>query len=226
MKLLVVLSVLVAGGAARSTFGGGEETVYDSQRDGLNHPFVVYDSRRDGPNSAKQNMFSNDASFQTIYDSKRDGLNHPFVVSDTRRDGARAVRQHSPRPIPAVRQPQQQPQQHRGSMMPMPTTRMNNNYPQQQQQKMQPQRGMGGRSAYNPSEFANYEVIYNSKRDGLNHPFVVYDSKRDGQDSPLRSLYENDPNLETIFDTKVHGWNHPWVLYDSKRDGVRADYKF
>lgn len=73
-------------------------------------------------------------------------------------------------------------------------------------------------------DYSNYEVIYDSKRDGLNHPFVIYDSKRDGQDSPLRSMYANDPTLETIFDTKVHGWAHPWVLYDSTRDGARNNY--
>lgn len=82
------------------------------------------------------------------------------------------------------------------------------------------QRPMVAKQTYNPSDYSNYEVIFDSKRDGLNH-FVVYDSKRDGPNSPLRSMYANDPSLTTIFDTKEHGWNHPWVVYDSKRDGAR-----
>lgn len=71
MKFQVVLSALVAVTCAH-TLGrnaGGLETVYDSQRDGVNHPYVQYDSRRDGA-SGKQMTYQNDASLQTVCKSK------------------------------------------------------------------------------------------------------------------------------------------------------------
>lgn len=82
----------------------------------------------------------------------------------------------------------------------------------QQQQRMQMQAPAARQMQRGqPTSYDNYETIFDSKRDGWNHPWVVYDSKRDGLDSPLRSQFDNDPNLVTIFDSKVDGWNHPYV---------------
>lgn len=49
---------------------------------------------------------------------------------------------------------------------------------------------------------SNYDLIYDSQRDGLNSPYVVYDSKRDGLNSPRANLYANDQSLTTVFDSK------------------------
>ncbi|ODN06489.1 hypothetical protein Ocin01_00184 [Orchesella cincta] len=201
MQGLVIFAMAVAAASAYNMGrSGGLQTVYDSQRDGLSHPYVVYDSVRDGANSGKQMQYANDPSLSTVFDSKRDGWNHPYVVSNTRSSGSNGMATQRRVAAPAPQQMQIT------RSMPMQQTRS------QQQPRSQ------------PTSYDNYEVIFDSQRDGWNHPWVVYDSKRDGLDSPLRSQFDNDPNLVTVFDSKVDGWNHPYVIYDSKRDGAQRRF--
>lgn len=65
LKSIQSSQVILAVVAAASAYNAGRmETVFDTQRDGINHPYVVYDSKRDGPN-ARQATF-NDAGHQTV----------------------------------------------------------------------------------------------------------------------------------------------------------------